>query len=92
MEELDLVGWGSVDDRLVNSSIHGDRAHRDGTIGDGFGNRQEVGPHAEALGCEGLAGPAKAADHFLDDEQDAVRRSDCAQTFQIALRLSLIRI
>ena len=67
-------------------SLHGDRAHRHGGVGQALRHRQDVGDDAEPVGAERRAEPAEAGDDLVEDQQDAVPVADLAQPLQIAER------
>ena len=68
-----------------NLSASGHRAHWDGGVREAFGHGDDVGCDPETLGGEGRAQTAKAGDHLVEDEEDAVGVADRPQTFEIAL-------
>jgi hypothetical protein len=55
-------------------------------VGHALGEADHVGDDAVALGGEGVAEPAEAGDHLIEDEQDVMRPGDLAQALEIALR------
>ena len=50
-----------------------------------LGHGHQVGDNAECLRTKGLARAAKAGDHFIKDQQDAMGIAQGAQLFQISL-------
>ena len=85
MKELDLALRRRADDGIVNAAIDDHRAHRLGAVGDGFGQRDDVGTNVETLCGESLASATESGNHFVEDEQHAVLVADRAQAFQITL-------
>ncbi|CAM2153920.1 hypothetical protein PT2222_20340 [Paraburkholderia tropica] len=84
VEELDRAVRGAVHNRVVDVIRHSDGRHRHGAVGDRLGHGDEIGRHAETLRRERFAGAPEAADHLVEYQQNAVRRADFAQPFEIA--------
>ena len=62
-----------------------DAAQRDHTIGYALGKIQHVGHHTIVIRGEVSAHTAKAGDHFVKNQQNAVLVANLAQAFQVAL-------
>ena len=77
---------GGLHESLVDLLLHDHAAQRHAARGHALGERDHVRRNAEVLRGERLAQTAEAADHFVENEQDAVLRTDVAQLLQIALR------
>src|SRR5205807_3586424 len=77
---------GGAHNRVVNALADRDRTHRLRAVGDALGHGHQVRRDAEALRGECRPGAAEATDYLVEDEKDAVRVADVAQSLQIALR------
>src|SRR4029077_16763017 len=75
---------GAAHKSVVDAFARDDAAHGHGTGGDALGEGDHVGRYAVTLGGEGVAEPAEAGDHLVEDQQNAVAVADRAQPFQIA--------
>src|SRR6185437_10276398 len=85
VEELDCVRR-TGHECVVNVLPRDDAAEGNHTVGHGFGERNEVGCHSEALCAEVLSDTTKARDDFIEYEQYAVARTDVAESVQVAVR------
>ena len=85
MEQLDRGLRRGAGDGLVNAVAARHRAHGHDAVGQRLGHGDHVGHDAEGIGGELLAGPPEAADHLVEDQQDAVAVADLAQALQVAL-------
>ena len=65
---------------------HQHRAHRRGGVGEALGERHNIGQDAETLGGKAVAEAAEAGDDLVENQQDAMRIADLAETLEIALR------
>ena len=84
VEQFD--GWsGPLHEGVVHGPPRDHAAHRHAARGDAFGEGDDVGRHAVALGRERVAEPAEAGNHLVEDQQNAVVVADRAQSLQIAL-------
>ena len=82
---------GAAHERVIDAVARDDAAHRHRARGDAFGEADHVRRHAIALGGEGVAEPAEAGDHLVEDQQNAVAVADRAQLLQIALAAAAAR-
>ena len=82
MEQLDHVS-GTVHERVVDLVLDENRTHRDDAIGQALGSCDDVRCHAEARGAERFAETAKRGNHLIEDQQDAMRVADLAQTLEV---------
>ena len=89
------VAMGELDHVLRRRLLHegvvdlaaGDhRTQRDGAVGDLLGDVHQVRGDAKKLRAAPLAHAAEAGDHFVEDQQDVVLRTDFAQALQVAHR------
>ena len=89
------VAVGELDHVLRRRLLHegvvdltaGDhRTQRDGAVGDLLGDVHQIRGHTEELRAAPLAHAAKAGDHFVENQQDVVLRTDLAQALQVAHR------
>ena len=89
MEELDGVfrcALMGLHHGVVNAVAADHAAHRDHAVGDALGEVQHVGHDAVVVGTKVDTHAAKASDHLVKNQQDAVFVADLAQPFQVALR------
>ena len=85
VKKLDGVFRGGVHDSVVNLVLDRDGGHGHGAVGHRLGHGDDVRRDAEGLRGEGLAGTPEAADHFVEDQHDAVRVADFPEPLQIPL-------
>src|ERR1700733_1776131 len=86
VEELDRLVRRRAEDRLIYMLAYPNCAHRHTAVGDSFGHGNDVGSHVEALCGKILAGAAKPADHFIEDQQNLMRRAYLAQPLKVTYR------
>ena len=72
----------------MDAVAHQHAAERRGAVGHALGEADHVGDDAVALGGKGVAEPAEAGDHLVEDQQDAVRSGDIVQALKVAFGLA----
>ena len=73
-------------DRLPDRLGYRHRPHRLGAVGDRFRHRHQVGRNLEAVGPERPTGSPEAADHLIENQEDAMAVADVAQPLQVTFR------
>ncbi len=86
MRQFDRARRAAVDDRVVDRAARRDCAHRNRGVVDGLRHRQQIRRDAEIFARGRLAEAAETRDYFVENQQDAVLRTDLAQLLQVALR------
>ncbi len=76
--------WGAGHEGFVDVGGGNGGTHRHCGVGDALGQAEDVWRDAETVGGEGGAEAAEAADHFVEDQQDAVFGADVAELLQVA--------
>ena len=71
---------------VVNAVATNHAAQRNHTVGHALGEVQHVGHNAVIVGAEVGAHAAKAGDHLVKNQQNAVLVADLTKTLQVALR------
>src|ERR1700731_4009912 len=82
VKQFDAALW-SLHERIVDPSGNDYAPHGNGAVRHAFSKHDHIGRDLVSLGCKGMSKPPERGDHFIEDQQNAMRIADCAQTLEI---------
>ncbi len=85
VEQLDPARH-AVDHRIVQFTLHRDRAHRHRRVGEALRHGDYVGCHTPGFGRRRAADAPEGCDHLVEDQDNAVPVANLAQAPEIADR------